>query len=388
MMATALFRWLPLAAGLVLGPAAADATATCDLERPAPGCDMAALDHALHMNQLQAVGTHNSYKQAMPPDEWAAHHARDPQGADGIDYAHPPLDVQLDRGARTLELDIYHDPQGGHFAHPPGALRRGYAKSPWPPAAAAAMMKPGFKVMHLADIDFRSSCQTFAACLRIIRDWSRAHPGHVPIMLLLNAKDGHGGPGAAPPMPFTAGAFDAMDAEIRSVFPREELIVPDDVQGSAPTLREAVLAGRWPTLAQARGRLFFVLDEQPAKVAMYRGNRRSLEGRVAFVNIDESSPAAAYLTLNDPLAQGERIRRDVAAGFMVRTRADADTIEARRNDTRRRDAAFASGAQYVSTDYMVPDARLGAYRVALPDALVARCSPVIATVACSPQGTP
>lgn len=388
MAATALYRWLPLAAGLALGPAASDASTTCDLEQSTQGCDMAALERTLHINQLQAVGTHNSYKQAMPAEEWVAHHQHDPEGADGLDYAHPALDVQLDRGARTLELDIYYDPQGGHFAHPPGALRRGYATSPWPPAAAAEMTKPGFKVMHLADIDFRSNCQTFVGCLRIIRAWSRAHPDHVPIMLLLNAKDGHGGPGAASPMPFTAAAFDAMDAAIRSVFARGELIEPDDVQGSSPTLRDAVLAGGWPTLAQSRGKVFFVLDEGPGKVAMYRGARHSLEGRVAFINTDESSPAAAYLTLNDPLTQRERIRGDVAAGFMVRTRADADTREARRHDTRRRDAALASGAQYVSTDYMVPDTRFGAYRVALPDAAVARCSPVVPVAACSPQGKP
>lgn len=381
-------RWNWLAAGLVLSPALAMAHPACDLERPAAGCDLTALDRTLHMNQLQVVGTHNSYKQAMPPEEWAAHHARDPQGAEGLDYAHPPLDVQLDRGARTLELDIHDDPDGGRYAHPPGALRKGYAPSPWPAAEAAEMARPGFKVMHLADIDFRSSCQTFVDCLQIIRRWSRAHPAHVPIMLLLNAKDGHGGPGAVAPLAFTATAFDAMDAEIRSVFPPNELIVPDDVQGTLPTLREAVLAGRWPTLGQARGKVFFVLDEDAAKVAAYRGTRRSLEGRVAFVNTDESSPAAAYLTLNDPLADGDRIRRDVIAGYMVRTRADADTREARRNDTHRRDAAFASGAPYVSTDYMTPDARFGAYRVGLPDAAIARCSPLLHMAACTPQGQP
>jgi len=375
-------------AGLVLSPAFAMAHALCDLEQPAPGCDIATLDRTLHMNQLQAIGTHNSYKQAMPSEEWAAHHSRDPHGAEGLDYAHPALDVQLDRGARTLELDIYHDPQGGRYAHPLGALRKGYATSPWPAAIAADMDKPGFKVMHLADIDFRSSCQVFVDCLKIIRRWSLAHPQHVPIMLLLNAKDGHDGPAAVDPLPFTAAAFDAMDAEIRSVFAPNQLIVPDDVQGKRSTLREAVLAGQWPTLGEARGKMFFVLDEDRAKVAMYRGARHSLEGRVAFVNTDETSPAAAYLTLNDPLVEGERIRRDVDAGYMVRTRADADTREARRNDTSRRDAAFASGAQYVSTDYMVPDARFGEYRVTLPEAAVARCTPLLQAAACSPRGQP
>ena len=36
---------------------------------------------------------------------------------------------------------------------------------------------------------------------------------------------------------------------------------------------------------------------------------------------------------------------------MVRTRADADTVEAREGLTQRRDRAFASGAQAISTDY-------------------------------------
>jgi hypothetical protein len=366
-------RYLLAAATLASAPLQA---ATCDLERGGPGCDLAALDRQLHLNDVQTVGTHNSYKQAMPPAELAAHRALDATGADGIDYAHPPLPAQLDEGARTIELDVYDDPQGGHFAHPPGALRKGYAASPWPPEQAAQMLRPGFKVMHLADIDFRSSCQTFVVCLTQIRVWSRAHPRHVPIMILLNAKDGHGGPGAATPMPFDERAFDALDAEARTVFAPGELITPDDVQGRYGSLREAVRAGAWPTLGAARGKVFFVLDEDAAKVALYRGRRRSLEGRVMFVNIDESSPAAAYLTLNDPVRDGERIRRDVAAGFLVRTRADADTAEARRNDTTRRDAAFAGGAQYVSTDYMHPDARFGDYRVRLPGDTIARCNPV------------
>ena len=43
-----------------------------------------------------------------------------------------------------------------------------------------------------------------------------------------------------------------------------------------------------------------------------------------FITTDEASPAAAYLTLNDPVRDADRIRRDVAAGFIVRTRADAN----------------------------------------------------------------
>ena len=72
-------------------------------------------------------------------------------------------------------------------------------------------------------------------------------------------------------MKFDAAAFDALDAEVASVFADKQLITPDQVQGKHKTLRAAVLADGWPKLRDARGRVFFVLDEAPAKVAIYRG---------------------------------------------------------------------------------------------------------------------
>jgi hypothetical protein len=47
----------------------------------------------------------------------------------------------------------------------------------------------------------------------------------------------------------------------------------------------------------------------------------------------------------------ETIADLVRKGYMVRTRTDADTKEARTGETTRRDAALASGAQLLSTDY-------------------------------------
>ena len=334
------------------------------------------MDRHLRMNQLQLIGTHNSYKLALPDDELAAHRAIDAAGADSIDYAHRPLAEQLDRGLRSLELDVYLDPQGGRYLKPPGAHRRGYAQSPWTPDDLQKMRRPGFKVMHLADIDFRSSCLTLQDCLSIIRTWSQAHPRHLPILLTINAKDGRSGAGAVQPLPFDTVAFDALDAEIRAALPDDQLITPDKVQGTYPTLRDAVRADGWPLLGQARGKVFLALDEDSRKVALYRGERRSLEGRAMFVNSDEASPTAAYLTLNDPLGDETRIAHAIAAGYMVRTRADADTREARSGDTRRREAAFRSGAQYVSTDYPWPDPRWGDYRVMfLSHAPYARLNP-------------
>ncbi|WP_407352508.1 Ca2+-dependent phosphoinositide-specific phospholipase C [Luteimonas sp. R10] len=369
---------LPLLVMLAVASAfaAAPALAACDLEAPDAGaagadCAQAWMDANLRLNDLQVIGTHNSYKLPAWPHLLASHRERDPQGADGIDYGHLPLREQLERGVRALELDVYYDPEGGRYRH-----------DSLPPEQHAALRRPGFKVMHLSDIDYRSSCQPFAECLRIVRDWSRAHPRHVPLLVQINAKDGPAAPGAVQPLRFDAAAFDALDAEIRGVFPDEALIVPDEVQGDAPSLREAVLAGNWPRLGEARGRVLFALDEGEEKVALYRGKRRALEGRVLFVNAGAASPAAAWLTRNEPMEQDADIAGAVAAGFLVRTRADADTREARRNDTRRREAALAGGAQVVSTDYIEPDQRFGGYRVGLPGGVVARCNPQRAAQRC------
>ncbi len=357
---------------LMATSAAAQAPAPCPKDaacaRPLAGAE-------LGMNDLTAVGTHNSYKLAIPAEEMAAILAAGGRQALAIDYAHRPLAEQLDAGARQLEIDVVADPQGGRYAHPLTALGKGVTLSP---DMAATLAKPGFKVMHMPDLDFRVSCPTFVACLTQIRTWSKAHPDHAPILILINAKDGAPSlPGGVTPLAFDEKAFDALDAEVRSVFAEAELITPDRVRGDRPTLREAVLAGDWPRLSAARGKVLFALDESPEKVALYRGARRSLEGRVMFVNTDEASPAAAYLTLNDPIAEKDRIAAAVKAGFIVRTRADANTWAARDNDVTQRSAALTSGAQYISTDYLWADPRFpGGYAVRLTGGDVAICNTV------------
>lgn len=360
--------------------------AECHLDAPdvahaGPGCGERWMDANLRVNDLLTVGTHNSYKQAIPPADYRLIAAMNPKAAQELDYAHTSLTAQLDHGAREIEIDVVYDPQGGRYAHPLIAAR---AHTPLSPEWQAAMQQPGFKVLHVPDVDVRSSCFTFKACLAIVRDWSRAHPRHAPVMILINAKDGSTIPGGVPLIPFDEAAFDALDAEVRAVLPPAQLLTPDDVQGAYPTLRDAVLHDNWPKLGAARGRILFALDESPEKVALYRGQRRSLEGRVMFINTDEQSPAAAYLTLNRPVEDGERIARDVKAGFLVRTRADEGTWQARSHDIAHRDIAMRSGAQAVSTDYLWADPRFpGGYTVGLPSHAASLCNPMRTLARCS-----
>ena len=82
-----------------------------------------------------------------------------------------------------------------------------------------------------------------------------------------------------------------------------------------------------------------------------------------FTNSTPGQPDAAFIKENDPTGANQaRIADEVRRGYVVRTRADADTRQARTGDTTMRDAALASGAQWVSTDYPAPGMPRGSAR--------------------------
>ena len=75
-----------------------------------------------------------------------------------------------------------------------------------------------------------------------------------------------------------------------------------------------------------------------------------------FATVAPENPAAGWFKINDPIKAFDRIKKLVSQGFVVRTRADADTVQSRKNDVTQRDKALSSGAQFVSTDYASPTA--------------------------------
>lgn len=340
---------------------------------------------ALRMNDIQVVGSHNSYKKRIAPAVFAALEQRDPKLAAALDYDHLTLAQQLDRGVRQLEIDIFADPQGGRFAHPKGEA---IAKAAGEQTGfdEAAMMKPGFKVFHIPEVDYRS-CGTFKQCIGQIDAWSRAHPRHLPIMVTINAADRPiNKPGVTDPLPLTAPLLDALDAEIRDVLKPDRIITPDDVRGNAKTLREAVTTKGWPTLERARGKIYFVLDTPSDVSDLYRAGHPSLKGRPIFGWYDTDQPEASVEIVGDPRTDGAKIKAWVKQGFIVRTRSDADTKEARDNDNTRQQAAIDSGAQAVSTDYY-PGAPTRAWNkgftVTLPSGVMQRCNPVTQPAGCT-----
>ncbi|MDZ7676066.1 MAG: phosphatidylinositol-specific phospholipase C1-like protein [Acidimicrobiales bacterium] len=384
---------------LVTTPAAADPPAAADRARCAGVAEATGgradqrpipdqlLRRCLRLNQIQVIGTHNSYKQPVVPEIFALLRAFDPALASSLEYSHPPLAHQLaTQEVRQLELDVFADPEGGRYAPRIGLDVAGVA-NPTPPE----LLEPGFKTLHVQDLDFATSCLTFVACLEQVDAWSDANPGHLPVAVLVELKDD---PipdpfdfGFTVPLSIGSAELDALDAEIRSVFDDDELLTPDDVRRGRATLEQAVLDDGWPRLRAAQGQVLFLMDNGGSLRDRYRAGRPSLEGRVLFTNAEPGSPDAAFVKVNEPVGAIDRIRSLVNDGYVVRTRADEPTVQARTGDTTQRDAAFASGAQWVSTDYPVPGSSpFSDYYASIPDGNPARCNPVNTGPRCRNQG--
>lgn len=345
-------------------------------------------DGRLRLNMIQVVGTHNSYHVRPPEQVQRAMDQVVPGLSTFFDYEHVPLTEQLERlGVRQFELDVFADPEGGLFARRKAYAAAGLEED----AGIGELSRPGFKVLHVQEIDPESNCWTLKSCLRELVAWSDRNPGHVPIMVLIEMKqDPIPDPlslGFVTPVPIGERELDALDREIREVVPRRKLLLPDDVRGGAATLEDAVLRKGWPTLGETRGRLMFALDNGGDLMNTYMRGHPSLRGRVLFVGgVDPGTPEAAFVKLNDPLESKERITRLVEDGYMVRTRTDtfpnADVTALRRQ----RDTAIASGAQWLSTDFPEPDTSRGHdYHVRLAGGRMVACNPVSAPRYCSAE---
>jgi len=389
------------AAGLLWAGAAAAQ------DRPAPR----AQDETLPINAIQVIGTHNSYalpidrrvtalmaprltalfdafRNQMSPEQAAALREEHPGDmadmAQVLDYVQMPIEAQLRSGVRSLELDIQPDPQGGAYSSPlPYRLLRAQGVTDLAPIYEQELARPGLKVFHLADLDFRSQCPTFRSCLTLLRQWSDSEPGHSPVFILLEPKLSglaSAAPGATVVPPFDAAAFAEVDDAIVSVLGRDKVFTPDDLRGDLPTLEAAVLAQRWPSLAAARGKfvfLFIVPGMNLDAFAPYLKDRPSLQGRMAFVQGRPGMAHTACMMFDNAVVREPELKAAVAAGYIVRTRADIDTVEARNNDTARREAALASGAQVISTDYLTAPNIFGNTYAVPPFTGGWRCNPVV-----------
>lgn len=345
-------------------------------------------DGTLKLNQIQMLGTHNSYHLRTPQALRDKIETVIPGLTESWNYQLDPLDKQLAQGVRQFEIDVHLDPDNRFATHSLMKL------AGLPDDTPAEMKQPGLKVFHIQDLDFASSCLTFKSCLTTINTWSDANPGHAPILVLVEAK---ADPIPETPLPdqpeiklaqsvkWDASNLGQIDEEIKAVVKADKMITPDQVRGSYPTLEAAALANNWPTLGQSRGKLLFALDNDDLRTAYAEGHP-SLQGRVMFTDGDPGTPESAYIGQNNAASPPGKVDELVKKGYVVRTLPDPDDVMIGKTDTERRDVSIKSGANWLSTNYPVPDPSVGVtYTVTVPGGTPGRCNPVTAPPSCKPS---
>lgn len=387
-------------------------------------------------NQLQVLGTHNSYHTLAPEpilkllDSSLAKALLPPEAflPQAWEYQHWALAQQLDAGIRSFELDVHPDPEGGLYSAPAFLKLAGADVQLSDPA----YQQPGYKVLHTPDIDVGTNCVTLVECLKAVRTWSQANPSHVPITIVLETSFGEtdlieavgdsaktlingqlaasaGGPQAliVPPQE-TPDLLGSLEAEILSAFPSEAIITPDSVRTAlnlAPSVNlsqhllqpPSATSCPWPDLETLRGKVMFgfILPSEGA-VAAYKSLHPEQKGAVGWfvwdsfpvddavmfssgnINLSSEGGAVPPEIPGDAASIVSRLAKEVAdkagQGYLVRARADVDTVEARNNYAARAEAMLKSPASIISTDFPNASSTFDStYSVKLPGGQPARC---------------
>ena len=326
----------------------------------------------LRLNEIQVIGSHNSYHRAPPAEVLSIIGSFQRDAVEAWNYTQPLLTEQAAAGLRQFELDVYADPKGGLFSNPMTmnlGMLSGKKLAPFDPDGE--LKKPGFKILHVPDIDCWTNNRTLESALGELSAWSLANPHHLPVMILIECEDEAHPPLPTKPMPFVRERLLEMEQEILKVIPSDRILRPDDVRRGEPTLPAALQLHGWPALASVRGKFIICLDNTSAIRDRYLEGNPALENRLIFVSApDVKHPAAAWFKCNDPVGEFEKIQQLVKGGFLVRTRADD-----RKADAAMRDRAFASGAQWISTDHFGTNEPAES-RVAFADGKMIRSNPV------------
>jgi hypothetical protein len=300
----------------------------------------------IRLNEIQSIGTHNSY-----------HILEGPPAHPAMDYQHAPLGEQLDAGVRHFELDIHRE------------------------AGTGAIL-----VYHVKSIDEASSCHDLRECLLQLRAWSDAHRDHHALVVILEPTDAigrlvaeSGGDPADTGELLWDGHIAEIDAILTEAWP-DRLWTPKDLGRGGPVYARIEREG-WPTVDETRGGLFVVINDTGAIRDEYRATVAENE-RAAFVFGAVGEPDVAFFKADNPRGDPDGMKAALEAGLILRTRADGDTEV----DPEETAAAFASGAQLVSTDYAIArdDGAHPGYRLPWPGTpeTPSRCNPVTARPEC------
>ena len=284
------------------------------------------------LNDLQVLGTHNSFHVEPEPDALQAITSVDPDLVN-LAVTHPPVGVQLgDLSVRQLELDVFADPDG----------------SLWRPVG-----RPGFKVFHMEQIDMGSTCEALvdvpAGAPGVVGRSPEAPPG-------VRARPDPTARPCSPVRPTRCRSPPQVARHARRGDPFRDASPatwsrPTRCAGSTRPSRRP----RSRTGGRARRHAAAGSCSCSTSIATSTSSvTRTSPGASCSRPRSPGQPDAAFVQIPDARGNEATISDLVRKGYLVRTRADEPVVTPTTGDVTRRDAAFASGATIVSTDYPAP----------------------------------
>lgn len=286
----------------------------------------AELAAGIKFNELSYLATHNSY-QTPAVDELKKVYGNLSELTFGLvaaetgDFWSETLTEQLSCGLRSFETDIETFDRDGEIS---------------------------FTCMHSPYIDMTTSCYDFALAMREIAMWSDNNPNHLPITIIIEPKTLF--------IPLEDMKFFNIDyaKEFDKVLREslgDNLFTPADMLRDYSSFGEMRAADDWCKVEDMLGKVLILMHETDI-TEDYIALDSSLRTQAMFPMLREEDidrDCASFILCNKPEELLEINDEVKAEKIMVRTRADKFTDVS----DERRENAFASGAQIISTDYPV-----------------------------------
>ncbi len=327
------------------------------------------------LNEYRVLASHNSYK--VKPDPRVSvflNRVKKKLGEENdpiqLEYSHESLSIQLDSfDVRGFELDIYADPIGGRYYK---RSINGFVCGKRKRSKITELKQPGFKIIHIPDVDYETNYYSLKSALSELVLWSNNNPAHSPVYVNIEAKGSAMGNksrflrliGFKNAIPFDSIIYDDLNNEIIQSIPANKLISPRQFQGNFTSIRDRIDSAGWPHMSEFDGKIFFILEGDRSD--WYAEQLNKGKDLPMFVYGNKEDPMTLFVMRNQPIGIEEEIR-ELTTKFIVRTRSDAGTMDARTNDQTRKIAAIKSGAQIISTDYYRPDLNLSDFSVTLKE---------------------
>jgi len=256
---------------------------------------------SIPLNKLRFLSTHNSYHKKPGIIKSFLIKLFKPGEVDALQYSHPSLYKQFDKGIRGLELDVRY-------------------------------VNGNFVTMHVPVVDNNSNSPDVMLAFKEIKRWSDNHPVHIPIIVIIE-----------------------LSREWNKYYPfqekwSEELLlkfdnkVYNELQNKLITPKD--LKKSYPVLKEVRGKIFIVFMADSDIVHIF-GKKYKKNRKATFMMVDCKTPAKdiKFVKRDNPFSSD--IDSLVQNGYIVRTRADAGLVK----DNAKTIKVLNSKAQIISTDF-------------------------------------